>query len=402
MKRRRVKITGIGPVTPAGIGREAFWRGILEPVSRVRPYTALDPKFGPIIAAYLDAFDIRNYWDRTLVPKGAARHTLFAIAGAALALNDAGISLEQLRAGSTAIVTGTCMMDFAGVADAEESVRQRGDRAASPRVIYTMGVSGVTIGVNQALGLDARLMAVSTQCSSGLDAIGHAAHLVANGEVEFALCGGSEAPLSQFPLLELRAAELTPPTTEMAERMARPFDLWRTTGVVGEGACMFVLEPEESPRKGYCEVGGYAFANDRRGDLCGGMADAARLSLAEARIRLGEVDSIAAWGPGHKLVDAGEARAMISLFGARLAEIPAASIKGAVGSPLGAAPAMQTAAAALGLSTGTIPPTANWSHPDPACPLNVSNQVRYVPHDFSLINSHGLGGVNSSLALRRC
>src|SRR6202790_787473 len=96
MRRRRVKITGIGPVTPAGIGREEFWRAILEPVSRVRPYHGLAEQDGPLVAAYMDKFDVGAYCDRTLLPKGSARHTLFAVAGAILALPDAGISPEEL------------------------------------------------------------------------------------------------------------------------------------------------------------------------------------------------------------------------------------------------------------------------------------------------------------------
>jgi 3-oxoacyl-(acyl-carrier-protein) synthase len=402
MKRRRVKITGIGPVTPAGIGREEFWKGILEPVSRVRPYNYLEKDHGPVVAAYIEGFDVFQYVDRAAVPKGAARQTLFAIAGAALALADAGISPTELKNASCAITTGSCMMDFGGIVEAIDSVRSRGARAASPRIIYTMGISGVTIGLNQAFGLSAHLMAISTQCSSGMDAIGHAAELVATGSVDMAICGGTEAPLSRFPLLELRAAELTPYTTEMAELIARPFDCWRTTGVVGEGACMFVLEPGDSPRKGYSYISGYSYANDKPGDLCGGMKDAGLLALADAAIRPVDVDAISAWGPGHKLVDLGESRAMQKLFGTRLAEVPAYSIKGAVGSALGAAPAMQVAAAAIGQQCDTMPPTVNWQYPDPDCPLNLSNKARILPQTRTLLNSHGLGGVNASIVLEKC
>jgi len=402
MKRRRVKITGIGPVTPAGVGKEAFWKGILEPVSRVRPYTELGNDYGPFVAAYIDRFNVGDYFERTLVPRGAARQTQFAIAGAALALADAGITKEELQAANSAIITGSCMMDFGGIVDAMDSVRKRGARGASPRVIYTMGLSGVAIGVNQALGLSARLMAVSTQCSSGMDAIGHAADLVAKGEVELAICGGTEAPLSRFPLLELRAAELTPVNDQMPGKAARPFDLWRTTGVVGEGACMFVLEPEESRRRGYSYVNGYAYANDEPGDLCGGMATAGRLAMAEAGVRPAEIDSLGAWGPGHLLVDVAEASAMKKLFGEALREIPAVSIKGAVGSALGAAPAMQLAVTALAQQSALLPPTVNWEYADPACPLNLSNKVQHIPHRLTLLNSHGLGGVNASLVVERC
>jgi 3-oxoacyl-(acyl-carrier-protein) synthase len=226
--------------------------------------------------------------------------------------------------------------------------------------------------------------------------------MVAKGEVDIALCGGSEAPLHRCPILELRAAGLTPPTTEMSERLSRPFDLWRTTGVVSEGACLFVIEPEDSPRRGYGYITGYAFANDGPDALCDGLLAAGRLALAQARIRPADIDAISAWGPGHRLIDEAEARALAGLFGSALQEIPVVSIKGAIGSPLGAAPAIQVGAAALAQHFGMIPPTVNWKHPDPACPLNLSGRTRAVEHSVTLINSHGVGKVNACLVLEKC
>jgi 3-oxoacyl-[acyl-carrier-protein] synthase II len=251
MKRRRVKITGIGPVTPAGIGREEFWKGILEPVSRVRPYPKFEQEHGPFVAAFIDKFNISDYIDRALVPKGMARHTLFAVVGAILAMKDAGLTREELLEASCVIVTGSSIMDFGGISASIEAVQKRGSRAAQQRVLFTTGIGSIPSTLNNILGLEARSLAISTQCNSGLDAIGHAADMVATGEADIAICGGTEAPLHRFPLLELRAAGLTPSTTEMPGRIARPFDLWRTTGVVSEGASMFVIEPETSPRRGY-------------------------------------------------------------------------------------------------------------------------------------------------------
>ena len=245
-------------------------------------------------------------------------------------------------------------------------------------------------------------MAVQSSCCSGLDAIGFAAEMVAQGEADIAICGGSEAPLHRFPLLELRAAGLTPPTDEMPERLDRPFDLWRTTGVISEGACMFVVEPEDSPRAGYAYISGYAFASDRGDDFCSGLAVASRLALADARMRPSQVDVLNAWGPGHKRIDAGESRAMAGVFSRRLSGIPAVSIKGAIGNPLAGAPAIQVAAAVLGQRYGVIPPTVNWEYPDPACPLNLSSRSRSVAHAVTMVNAHGLAGVNSSIVLERC
>ncbi len=403
MKRRRVKITGIGPVTPAGIGRESFWKGILEPVSRVRPYEKLGEELGPFVAAYLSNFEIGKFFeDKRDIPRGVARHTLFAVAAALLALRDAQLGKSELQRLSCAVVIGSSLLDFGGIGASIEAVQRRGFRAAHARAIFTTSSTGIVEVVSQVCGIIGRTRAVQTSCCSGLDAIGQAAELVAAGEVDLALCGGTECPLHQFPLLELRAAGLTPPTAEMPERMARPFDLWRTTGVVSEGAAVLVLEPESSPRAGYSFISGYGFASDPPDAVCGGLVQSARLALAASRLRPESIDCINAWGPGHKLVDAGEADAMVAVFGKGLERIPVFSIKGAIGSPLGAAPAIQVAVSALAHQREMIPPTVNWEYPDPACPLNLSNRARSIQTDAALVNAHGVGGVNTSLVLQRC
>lgn len=402
MKRRRVKVTGIGPVTPAGVGREAFWRGMQEPVSRVRPFKQLGEEYGPIVAAYLDRFDVNSYVKPNLALRGAARHTLFAVAGTALAFEDAGVQEEEVREANCAIVTGTSVMDFGGICRTADSVAKFGAKGAEGRVIFTTNVAAIAGTINRAFGLSARTMAIQSSCCSGLDAIGYAAGLVARGEVDMAICGGTEAPLHRMPMLELRAAGLAPNSEEGSPRIGRPFDLWRTTGVVSEGACMFLLEPESSPRAGYSYISGYAYANDEPTDVCGGMVPAIRLALADAGLRPGDIDAISAWGPGHREIDAAETRALHRVFDEAIAEIPVVSIKGAIGTALGAAPAIQVGAAALGQRAGVVPPTVNWEYPDPACVLHLSRQARALPQRHVLINAHGLAGVNTSVILERC
>jgi 3-oxoacyl-(acyl-carrier-protein) synthase len=402
MRRRRVKITGIGPVTPAGIGREAFWNGILESVSRVRPFRNLGDEHGQFVAAYIDDFDISKFVNPSKVPKGAARHSLFAVAAAVLALEDAGITQEEFVASTGAIVTGTSLMDFGAIVSSIDAVTKRGARAAHARTIYTTNVTGVQDAINQALGASARAMAIQSACCSGMDAIGYAAELISNGEVDMAICGGTEAPLHRFPMLEFRLAGMTPFNSEMPERVARPFDLWRTTGVVSEGATIVVLEPEDSPRQGYSFISGYGFAHDEADDLCGGMTMAAKQAMAAARIRPSQVEVINAWGPGHRLIDQAEFRALTNVFPSMLSEIPTVSIKGSVGSALGAAPAIQIASAALGQRFGLVVPTVNWQLTDPGCPLNLSNRMRAIEHNVTLVNSHGIGGVNAAMVLERC
>jgi 3-oxoacyl-(acyl-carrier-protein) synthase len=294
------------------------------------------------------------------------------------------------------------LMDFGGIISTIDAVARRGARGAQARTVFTANCTGVQEAINQALGSSARTMAIQSACCSGLDAIGYAADLIAKGDVDIAICGGLEAPLHRCPMIELRLAGLTPLNAEMSERVARPFDLWRTTGVVSEGAAMFVLEPEDSPRPGYSYITGYAFANDQGENLCSGVEVAAKQALAAANLRPAQVDAISAWGPGHRLIDQGEYDALARVFHSDLPHIPAGSIKGAIGSALGAAPAMQVAAAALGQRFGKLPPTVNWRQSDPSCPLNLTAEFRSIDHDITLISSHGLGGVNACMVLERC
>jgi 3-oxoacyl-(acyl-carrier-protein) synthase len=304
MKRRRVKITGIGPVTPAGIGREAFESGIFEMVSRIRPFTKLGDEFGPFVAGFIDRFRLEEYVDRNAIPKCAARHTQFAAAGALLALRDASIDVDSLSDIACAIVAGSSLMDFDGIGRTIKGVISKGMRGAVPRTVYTTNAACIPATIAELLCLQAKTLSIQTSCCAGLDAVGHAARMVAEGEVDIAICGGSEAPLFQCPLIELRATGLTPSTTDTPKRLNRPFDLWRTTGVVSEGACMFVIEPDSSPRRGYAYVSGYAYAGDPRGNVCFGLQEAIKHAIADASIKPEQIDAVNAWGPGHRVIDA--------------------------------------------------------------------------------------------------
>jgi 3-oxoacyl-(acyl-carrier-protein) synthase len=132
------------------------------------------------------------------------------------------------------------------------------------------------------------------------------------------------------------------------------------------------------------------------------MVSAIRQAIADAGVSVGDVDSINAWGPGHIEVDNAEAKMLNIIFKDRLRTLPAFSIKGALGNPLGAAPAIQVATSALALKFGVFPATVNWDFPDPSCDLNLSRKTRFVDHGVTLVNAHGLAGVNSSIVLTKC
>jgi 3-oxoacyl-[acyl-carrier-protein] synthase II len=202
-------------------------------------------------------------------------------------------------------------------------------------------------------------------------------------------------------MLEFGILKLSPRNARKPSEMGRPFDLWRNCGVIGEGACVIILEAEDSPRRAYAWVGGYAYGNDETGSAGNGLAATIKMALANAQCHRSAVDLINAWGPGHSEIDAVEADCLCRFFGARLASIPAVSLKGAIGNPLAAAGSIQVASAALSLQTGRVPPTVNWETPDPECPLNLSARPRDVGCSVALVNAHGLCGTNASMVLLR-
>jgi 3-oxoacyl-[acyl-carrier-protein] synthase II len=400
MKRRRVKITGIGFVTPVGVGKQAFLDGIQKSQSHVRPITRFDPAAGPFVAAEVAGFDLRNYVPEVLSLR-LPRHTQFALAAASLALRDAGLDVSEIAPLSPLIVVGTSLMDSDVINKTIENVVRRGPRFGLKRVIYQGPVSSIAGAIAQWIK-SGRTLSLQSACCAGSDAIGHAAGMVASGETDIAICGGTEAPLYYHPMLELKMAGLSPDTADRPQELSRPFDLWRTTGVIGEGACILVLEPEASPRPGYAFVSGYAFATDGSDQPAEGLREAGRLCLANANLHESEIDHISAWGPGHREIDMIEARVLREIFGSFLDGIAVASIKGALGNPLGAAGAIQAGCAALSIREGFIPPTVNWQYSDPDCRLNLSSRTRYSHVRTALVNSHGLSGTNSCLVLRRC
>lgn len=401
MKRRRVKITGIGPVTPAGIGKEAFWKGILEPISRVTRLRKLPEEAGAFVGAEVKDFRADQFMS-DVARKRMPRHTQFAVAAAILALRDAGLSLSALKGQMPLVLIGASLMDFGAINKLVELAAKRGIASpAPPASIFTTSVSSIGGTIGEMIGGTTRTLSLQSACCAGIDSIGHAAEMIATGASDVALCGGTEAPLHLHPMLEMKLAGLVPGGPEHPERQGRPFDLWRVGGALGEGACVFVLEPESSPRKGYAFVDGYAFASDPIEAPGAGLFDAIRIALANATLRYESVDCISAWGPGHRLIDAAEATALVSAFGERLSAIPTVSVKGAIGNPLGAAGAIQVAAAILGMLESAVPPTVNWQYPDPACPLNLSAKSRNLAHSNALINAHGLSGTNACLVLTR-
>lgn len=400
MKRRRVKITGIGIISPAGNTFVDFGENISSGKSFVSVINRFPRDGGKFVAAEVKDFSIAHFTD-SLVATRTPRHTQFAVAASILALKHACLSREKVQELSPVVVTGTSLMDSEVINKTIENVAKRGPRFALARVVFQGPVSSVSASVAEHIG-GARTLTLQSACCSGLDAIGRGAEIVGLGESDIAICGGAEAPIFYHPMLELRMAGLSPATSDSPEALCRPFDLWRTTGVIGEGACVCVIEPDSSPRRGLAYVKGYGFSTDHPSDFSKGLPQAIRICLSDARTRSDEVAAINAWGPGHREIDAMEAGSIHSVFGRLVKSIPVASIKGAIGNPFAAAGAMQVGSAVFGLNRAIFPPTVNWAVRDPACDLCLSGFSRHFSHRNVLVNAHGVSGTNACVLLEQC
>ncbi len=410
---RRVVITGMGCVTPLGIGREAFWRGLQQGESGVRRIESFDVSRAPVkIAAEVRGFD----WEKELSPKDrrhVARTVPLALAAAREAFTDANLhphdfTLEERRKVGVVLGTGGGGLSFTEQQYAHYFAGE-GNRAS----VYTIPASthgGLSSEISMAFGLRGLSHIVSTGCTSSTDAIAYAAQHVSLGRQETMIAGGVDAPLAPgilagFDLMTV----LTNEWNDEPERASRPFSRDRSGIVLGEGAWIYVLE--EYDRAGargakiYAEISGYgatcdAYHRVRLEDTGDEPARAMRLALEDSGHAPEEIDYVNLHGTSTVLNDRIETQAVKLALGARAHKIPMSATKSQIGHPQGASGAAGIAAALCAMTTDIIPPTINLDVPDPACDLDyVPNRAREQQVRVALCNCIGFGSKNSALVL---
>jgi 3-oxoacyl-[acyl-carrier-protein] synthase II len=408
-KQNRVVITGIGILAPNGIGLEAFWDSLLKAESGIGPITLFDAsELKSRIAGEVKNFDPADYIEPELKPRRMARHTQLAYAATMMALRDAGLEISDSDLPSpTPVIVGvsTSAMDII-----ERSIKSFQDRGA-------VGMSSTAVGaltpqaaanlIADRIGTRADASTVSSACPSGIDAIAVALGMIQSGEAELAITGGADAPITKHTFAAFTATGLSSCRNDEPQRASRPFDLERDSGVISEGAGMFVLEnlerAEARGARSYLEICGYARYRDNAPDEpASGFVNAMKLALANAGRTAEDVDYISAYGPGHPALDAAEVRYIKEVFGDRAYSIPISSIKGVTGNALAAGGPFQLAACALSFRDQMIAPTANYEIADPDCDLDfVPERPRKIKLDCILINVRGLGGSASSMLVNR-
>jgi len=401
---RRVVVTGIGLITPVGIGRADTWASLLAGRSGIDHVRYFDTSALPVhVGAEIKSFAPGRFVQRQ-APESMGRASQFAIAAARLALEDARIDAGSWPRERVAVVMGTTSGE-AEFIERYNDHKQAGGIDAVPERLPAKYPSNVIPG-RVAAEFDARgpCMMIPTACAAGNYAIGYGFDLIRSGRADITLAGGSD-PFSRINytgFARLRA---------IAPERCQPFDRNRKGMIPGEGAAVLVLEDRDAAlargATAYAEVLGYGVTCDAHhmtaahphGD---GAVRAMTMAMQQSGVTAGEIDYISAHGTGTPTNDRVESFALKALFGSRAKSIPMSSIKSMIGHTMGAASAIEAAVCALALSTGFVPPTINFEQPDPDCEIDcVPNVARRVDPAVVLNNAYAFGGNNASLCLAR-
>jgi 3-oxoacyl-[acyl-carrier-protein] synthase II len=409
MKRNRVVITGMGILAPNGIGLEPFWKSILSGQSGIGPITFFDAsELKSRIAGELKNFDPLEYVEPELKPKRLARHTQLAYAATMMALKDAGFDPDNLQLPSPVpVIIGVSMNSMDVLERALEAVREHKANRVSPTTPSASLPQGPANVIADRIGACAHATTVSSACPSGLDAVADAAVMIRSGQAEIAIAGGSDAPITPIAMASFTAADLSSYRNDEPDKASRPFDLERDSGVISEGAGMFVLENLETAlargAEPYLEITGYSKQRDKDPTNPGsGLEESMKMALANAGRTIEDIDYISAYGPGHPVLDTVEVAIIKRVFGEQAYSVPVSSIKGVTGNALAAGGPLQLAACALTIRDSVIAPTANYEFTDPDCDLDfVPNRPRKSNVQCALINVRGLGGGASTMVVNR-
>ncbi|MFT5239341.1 MAG: 3-oxoacyl-[acyl-carrier-protein] synthase II [Candidatus Promineifilaceae bacterium] len=407
--KNRIAITGLGIVAPNGIGVDAFWESVLNGKSGIGPISLFDPVDFPVqIAGEVSNFDVRDYVDGNVNPKRMGRHTQLALAATRLAMREAGLEIEDLQAGKApALVMGVSSSAFDVIEKGKDRMASAGVRHVSPYVVSASQPNAISNVIAQHLAISSYTETISSACTAGLMAIGKGADLIRSGREQVVLAGGTDAPVTPFAVASFAASGMIPTRTDDPATASRPFDLYRSGGVMSEGACIVVLESlSHALARGARPIAlirSHGVYQDEPGsEPASGLSESMASAVANAGLYPEDIDYICAHGPSDPIMDRVEMEAVKKVFGAHAYSTALSSIKGVTGNPLSAAGPMSLSACALAFRDGYLPPTANFTERDPECDLDcVPNQPRAASLRFALVNIHGMGGGNCTVALEK-
>lgn len=404
-------VTGAGAVTPLGVGLDVFWPRILAGESGVGPVTLMDVSAYPTrIAGEVKDFDAADWMDGKDARR-VDRFIAFAAASAAMAVKDSCLDLAEIDKTEVGVLIGSGIGGLTFMGEQVRRLVDGGPSRVSPFLVPYMIPDMASGYVSIQHGFKGPNTCVVSACSTGADAIGTAATMIARGDAKVMLAGGTEAPVCEIGMSGFCSARAMTTNNDDPRRASRPFDAERDGFVIAEGSAVFMLEEAGHAvargSKIYGELVGYGMSGDAyhitapdpNGD---GAQRSMRMALRHAGATAEDVGYINAHGTSTQLNDKTETAAMKHVLGEAARNIPVSSTKSMIGHTLGAAGAIESLICLLAMRDSKLPPTINLENPDPECDLDyVPNQARDHAFDLCLSNSFGFGGHNVTLAFRK-
>lgn len=410
MSGKRVVITGMGAVTPFGVGVDPFWDGLVQGRSGIRSVTLFDTtQFDVRIGGEIPSYQPEAYIDRKLV-KRLDRFSCLAMTATEEAVRSSGLNISSEDARRVAVIFGS---GIGGMNELEEQftrLAEKGPGKVSAFTIPKLMVNAASGNISIQYGARGESIAVSTACASATNAMGIALHRIRQGEADVVLTGGSEAALTKLALAAFSSMKALSTRNDQPHAASRPFDRDRDGFVLAEGAGALIFEDyDHARRRGapmLAEVIGFATTCDAEhltqpSEQGIGAAEAMRLALADARLAPADVDYINAHGTGTPLGDLAETLAIKQVFGTDADRLVVSSTKSSVGHSLGASGGVELVACICAMRNRTIPPTINLDNPADGCDLDYCpNTARDARVRIAMSNSFGFGGHNACLVIR--
>jgi len=402
---RRIVVTGLGAVSPVGVGIDAMWDSIRNGRSGVGPITSFDASAYPVrFAACVDDWD-PSPWIEPKEARRLSRFQQFALASALMAVEDAGLEIDEENADRVGVIVGSGIGGLATMEEQKTVLEDKGPARVSPFLVPMMIVDLAAGHISIRLGAKGINYAPVSACATGTHSIGEAGEAIRRGDADVVIAGGFDCGVTPLGLAGFSSARSLSTRNDDPQGASRPFDADRDGFVMGEGGAILVLEDLEHARSRgariYAELSGYGAsadayhltAPDPSGD---GARRAMRQALERAGAAPSAVDYINAHGTSTELGDAAETGAIKQVFGADAP--PVSSTKSMTGHLLGGAGSLEAAICVLAIRDGVLPPTINYTTPDPECDLDyVPNTAREADIRSALSNSFGFGGHNATL-----
>lgn len=411
MSKRRVVITGLGAVTPIGNSVKELWNAFMEGKSGANPITKFDTtNFTTKFACELKNFDPTLYIDKKEV-KRMDPYTHYAIATAAMALEDSELDLSNIDLNRAGVVFGSGIGGILTFEEQHNSYLQGGPKRVSPFFVPMM-IPDIAAGhISIRYGLKGPNYATVSACATSSHAIADAFMLVQRGSSDLMFCGGSEAPITTMSVAGFNSARAISSWNDRYSVASRPFDKDRNGFVMGEGGATIVIEElEHAQKRGatiYAEILGVGLTGDAYHitappDGGEGAVRSMREALRDGGIKPEDIDYINAHGTSTELNDLNETKAIKTVFGEHAYKLAISSTKSMTGHLLGAAGAVETIASVLAIHNSIIPPTINLDEPDPECDLNYTPKIPVKKEiKYALSNTFGFGGHNATLLFKK-